>query len=158
MNFLAIKGATVPVRSPLFHFIAILASSELLRPDHLKPSAPPFFVEPLLSDQAPREHAAEFPRSSLPRSASSSTLERGTTSSATSALAAAALLDKLRRIVGPSDTEDLRRRPQVSSLAWLISHFPTLFLGPVGIYSFFFLCFSPYRRSSRRYRFGGTCF
>jgi hypothetical protein len=114
----AIKGATVPFCPPFFHLHRHFPLPELLRPETLKPSAPPPVVEPLLSGEPPQEHAAELARSPPPGSASSSTLERRTPSSTTSALAAsAALLDKLRRIPRPSDPVDLRRRPLVSSFA-----------------------------------------
>jgi hypothetical protein len=123
------------------HFFISLSSS---RPPSFcahSTTAPSLSAEPLLSGQDPQEHAAESPRSSPSRSSSSSTLEHRTATSASSAVAAAALLDKLRQIPGPSDAEDLRRRPQVGSFGSI--HFPlcNIVLGLVDIYFLSFLCF-----------------
>jgi hypothetical protein len=78
-------------------------------------------------------------------SSSSSTLEHRTGASASSALVATtALLSKLWRIHGPSDAENLRRRPQVGFCCSFGLSLRNTVLAPVGYLPPLFFCFFSY--------------
>jgi hypothetical protein len=107
-------------------------------------ATPPFVVKPKLSGEPSRESTAELAHPSPSRTAALS-LFFSTTSSASSPFATAdALLDELRRTIGPFNSQDVRRRSLVSPLEQI--HFPfTVAVGSgrefISSFSFVFLSF-----------------